>query len=86
MISELYKYNIMSLYNNLSKQFYGAYNKLYASSSIKYYLSYGCYLGFACAPKLSYQNQYEPEYTKNTVKYNAPIVAAMLGTTLYLIQ
>lgn len=76
----------MSLYNNISKQAYNLYQGLYVQRGIREYFSYGTYLTTACLPKLTYQNNYEPEYTKQTVQYNIPIVFAMFGTTLFLIQ
>lgn len=48
------------------------------------YLAYGRYLLFAQGPKLSYVNNYEPEYTRKTIKYNAPIVLSMFAATFVL--
>ena len=76
----------MSLYNNVTQQAYNLYKGLYATRGLRYYVNYGIYLGTACLPKITYQNAHEPEYTKATVKYNAPIVAAMFATTLFMIQ
>lgn len=45
------------------------------------YLNYATYLVTAQGPKLSYVNSFEPEYTRKTVKYNAPIVFGMFFVT-----
>ena len=71
-----------------------AYNSIAANSQCVFstikrspfmqYVRYGRYLVIAQSPKLSYVNNFEPEYTKKTVKYNAPIVLSMFAGTLLL--
>ena len=50
------------------------------------YLSYARYLITAQGPKLSYVNNYEPEYTRKAVRYNAPIVVSMFVGTFLLAE
>jgi hypothetical protein len=68
-------------YDGLAKTSQNTYELLTTRNPLKYYLSYAYYLAFAQGPKLSYANNFEPEYTKKTVKFNAPIVLGMFAAT-----
>ena len=74
------------LYNSIATNAYCLYKSAFVNCPARAYLSYSQYLAFACFPKTSYSNVYEPEYTKNSVKYNLPIVLTMFGTTIWLIN
>lgn len=69
------------VYNKLATSSQNAYERLVKRNPLKYYLNYGKYLVFAEGPKLSYVNPFEPEYTKKSVKMNAPIVIGMFAVT-----
>jgi hypothetical protein len=47
------------------------------------YLSYAINTTRTTFPKISYQDPFEPEYTRPTVKHNGPIVIAMIAFTLW---
>lgn len=60
--------------------------QLYLQNPLRHYFRYLGYIATAQGPKLSYVNQFEPEYTSNTVRYNAHIVAGMFFTTLIVAE
>jgi hypothetical protein len=69
-------------YDALARQFYNLYNCGVKNSVPMKYISYGFNISKVYFPKVSYQNNYEPEYTKRSVKYNYLIVSAIVGLTL----
>ena len=73
-------------YEQIARQVVCLYKNLYQGTAVRQYTSYGMYMMRASLPKLTYYNTYEPQYTKFTVKYNAPIVGAMILTTAILIS
>lgn len=69
------------VYNKLATSSQNAYDRFVTRNPLRYYLNYGKYLILAQGPKLSYINTFEPEYTKKSVKMNAPIVLGMFAVT-----
>ena len=73
-----------SAYNCLVNTAENLRQTLFVRNPMRYYFNYALYLATAQGPKLSYVDQFEPEYTRKTVRYNAPIVASMFIATLIL--
>ncbi len=69
-------------YDAIAKQFYNLVNCGVRNNSAFKYISYGYNITRVYFPKVSYQNPYESEYTKPTVKYNYIIISGLVGLTL----
>ena len=70
-------------YDALARASYNMINCWVRQSAATKYLSYGFNISKVYFPKVSYQNTYEPEYPKPSVKYNWVIVSGLIGITLY---
>lgn len=84
---KIYQAIIMGLheiYDRLARTYYNSWERLVIRNPLKYYFSYARFLVTAQAPKISYYNPFEPEYTKKTVRNNAPIVIGMFTATFLL--
>lgn len=68
-------------YDSLAKLSYNVINSTFKSAGWKY-LSYGFNISKVYFPKISYQNTFEPEYTKPSIKYNYLIISGLIGLTL----
>ena len=66
----------------LSSAAYRSYKCTRNTSAYKY-LDYGFKISAVYFPKLSYQNNFEEEYTKKSVKYNYIVVLGLSASTLY---
>lgn len=71
-------------YSTLTSSFQKVYERTFVKNPLVYYFRYASYLAFTEGPKISYANHYEPEYTKAKVRYNLPIVVALVASTLFL--
>ncbi len=78
--------SLRSFYNSVATNSEKVYEAVFLRTPFKYYAGYANYLVMNQGPKLSYYNPYEPEYTKKTVKYNAPIVLGMFAATALLAE
>jgi hypothetical protein len=74
---------IRNNYNSLGISFYNFYKCYITNCPVTPYLSYSYNTARTHFPKLAYQNTFEPEYTRPVVKHNAPIVIALILTTLW---
>lgn len=74
---------IRQRYNTLSVCFYNFYRRYVTNCSLTPYEVYAFRMIETRFPKLSYQNNFEPAYTCNTVKYNAPIVLSLIAFTVW---
>ena len=74
------------MYDTIARQTQNTVDAVKVRNPLRYYFNYGRYLVFAQGPKLSYVNNFEPEYTKKTVRYNAPIVLGMFAVTFILAE
>lgn len=70
-------------YDALTRQCYNLINCGVFNSTPYKYISYGYNITKVYFPKVSYQNPYDPEYTKPSVKYNWIIVSGLIGFTFY---
>ena len=70
-------------YDALTKASYDLVNCWVRKSAPTKYLTYAFNISKVYFPKVSYQNPYEPEYTKASVKYNWIVVSGLIGFTLY---
>jgi hypothetical protein len=70
-------------YDAIARTSYDLINCWVRRNSFTQYLSYGFNMGKVYFPKISYQNPYEPEYTKASVKYSWVVVSGLIGFTLY---
>lgn len=78
--------SIRSFYNSIATNSEKVYEAVFVRTPFRYYAAYASYLVFNQGPKLSYYNPYEPEYTKKTVKYNAPVVLGLFAATALLAE
>lgn len=74
---------IRQRYNSLSVCFYNLYRSYVTNCPLTIYGSYAFRMAETHFPKLSYQNNFEPAYTRNTVKYNVPIVLSLIAVTVW---
>lgn len=70
-------------YDFIARKGYDMANCWFRKNALSQYLSYGFNISKIYFPKVSYQNPFEPEYTKASVKYNWIIVSGLIGVTLY---
>lgn len=70
-------------YDAIARQSYNLINCGIRNNTAFKYISYGFNITKVYFPKVSYQNQFEPEYTAPSIKYNYLIVSAIIGFTLY---
>jgi len=70
-------------YDTLAKQFYNLYNCGVRNNTAMKYVEYGFNITQVYFPKVSYQNNFEKEYTKQSIKYSPFIVTGLIGLTLY---
>ncbi len=70
-------------YDALARQFYNVVNCGFKNNTAMKYISYGFNVTKVYFPKVSYQNTFEPEYTRPSIKYNYIIVTGLIGLTLY---
>ena len=75
--------NIAKNYDKFGRAFYNIYRGVFSNSPLQPYLVYGFNIARTHFPKIAYQNNFEPEYTTDKVKYNAPIVISIIAFTLY---
>lgn len=76
--------SLKKAYSSLANNFHLNADRFIVKNPLKYYFDYGMFLLTAQGPKLSYINNFEPEYTKKQVKHNAPIVLSMFVATFLL--
>jgi len=76
--------NITRNYNCVSTWFYNFYRRWGTNCPRMPYQAYLFNIATINLPKLAYEHNFEPEYTRPAVKYNAPIVLTMIGVTLVL--
>ncbi len=69
-------------YDAMARQFYNLVNCGVRNNTAFKYISYGYNISRVYFPKVSYQNPYESEYTKPTIKYNYIIIYGLIGLTL----
>jgi len=74
---------IRQRYNSWAICFYNSFHKYYTNCPTTPYLVYGYRMAVTHFPKISYQNSFEPAYTRPEVKYNAPVVVSMILFTLW---
>ena len=74
------------MYDTLARQAQNTVDVVKDRNPLRHYFNYGRYLLFAQGPKLSYVNNFEPDYTKKTVRFNAPIVVGMFAVTFILAE
>jgi hypothetical protein len=74
---------IVQRYNCWASCFYTQYRRFVTSSPVSPYLYYALNVTRTHFPKLAYQNNFEPEYTRPLVKYNTAIVLSIVAFTLY---
>lgn len=74
---------IRQRYNTLAVAFYNLYRGSITNCSTTPYAVYAFRMAQTYFPKISYNNIYEPAYTRPTVKYNVPIVAGLVLFTLW---
>jgi hypothetical protein len=70
------------IYEVLTKNVYNLRQCLWATSPIKYYVTYPIQMASVYFPKITYKNIHDDEYTKNSVKYNAIPVIGMITFTI----
>jgi hypothetical protein len=70
-------------YDLIARQFYNLYSCGIKNSAGWKYLTYGLNISRVYFPKVSYQNPFEPEYTRASIRYNYLIVTGLIGFTLY---
>lgn len=70
-------------YDAIARKSYDLINCGIKNNAAFKYISYGFNITKVYFPKVSYQNPYEPEYTKPSVKYNWIVVSGLIGLTLY---
>lgn len=71
---------ILQRYNSLATGFYNIYRRFGSNSSIAPYSVYLLNVTRLYFPKIAYENNFEPEYTRNS--NHAYIVVALIATTL----
>lgn len=69
-------------YDMMAKQFYNMYSCGFKNNTAMKYISYGYNITRVYFPKVSFQNTYEPEYIKPSIKYNYLIITGLIGLTL----
>lgn len=67
-------------YNSLASGFYNFYKSFGTNCWLTPYLSYGINISRVYFPRISYQNNFEPEYTRTS--NHGYIVVALIATTL----
>jgi len=70
-------------YDAIARQSYNLINCGIRNNTAFKYIYYGFNITKVYFPKVSYQNQFEPEYTAPSIKYNYLIVSAIIGFTIY---
>jgi len=74
---------ILQRYDKFTSCFYDLTQK-YTKSSFHKHAAYAINISVILAPKLSYYNTYDREYTPGYAKYSAPIVISLILYTFYI--